>query len=217
MPRFESGLLALRVGGSTLWFDEQANNGGYARNTICVTGTKGKSTTTALLAHLLRAAGKRTVLAGNIGLPMLGSLDVSNRLQIGLALDRIAATGCRKIGLLGLAFKAGTDDLRESPAVELAERLIGKGYELKIMDRHVQEARLIGANRSYIEEKIPHLSALLADADEIVDHAELLVICNTTAEFRNVVGSSPKAVRVLDLVGLFKTSPEGVNYDGISW
>ncbi len=153
----------------------------------------------------------------DLGLPMLGALDVSNRQQISITLDRIAGTGCRKIGLLGLAFKAGTDDLRESPAVELAERLIGKGYDLKIMDRHVQEARLIGANRSYIEEKIPHLSALLADADEIAAHAELLVICNTTAEFRNVVASAPKSVRVLDLVGLFKARPEGVNYDGISW
>lgn len=153
----------------------------------------------------------------NISLPMLGSLDASNRGQINLSLERIAETGCRKIGMLGLAFKAGTDDLRESPAVELAEGLLGKGYELKIMDRHVQEARLIGANRSYIEEKIPHLSALLADENAILKHAELLVICNDTAEFRKVISSAPKSARVLDLVGLFKTRPEGLDYDGISW
>ncbi|MGD9874765.1 MAG: nucleotide sugar dehydrogenase [Kiritimatiellia bacterium] len=153
----------------------------------------------------------------SISLPMLGSLDESNRQQLAITMDRIAKTGCRRIGMLGLAFKAGTDDLRESPAVELAERLIGKGYELKIMDRYVQEAKLIGANRSYIEEKIPHLSVLLADWETILKHAELLVICNDTAEFRNVVASAPKSAKVLDLVGLFKTKPDDLNYDGISW
>jgi len=153
----------------------------------------------------------------SISLPMLGSLDESNRQQLAITMDRIVKTGCRRIGMLGLAFKAGTDDLRESPAVELAERLIGKGYELKIMDRHVQEAKLIGANRSYIEEKIPHLSALLADDAAILEHAELFVICNDTAEFRNVVAAALKPVKVLDLVGLFKTKPDNLNYDGISW
>jgi len=121
----------------------------------------------------------------NVEVPLLASLARTNQLQIELAVERVLATGKRRVGLLGLAFKPGTDDLRESPAVELAERLMGKGCEVRILDNAVREAKLIGANREYIEKKIPHLTSLLvADAADLFRHAEVIVVAHDTAEFR---------------------------------
>ncbi|MBU0677419.1 MAG: UDP-glucose/GDP-mannose dehydrogenase family protein [Verrucomicrobia bacterium] len=155
----------------------------------------------------------------HIPVPLLDSLAVSNKAQIEIALERIMSSGKKRIGMLGLAFKPATDDLRESPAVELAERLLGKGYDVRILDGSVHEARLIGANKQYIEEKIAHLSSLMtADAAELMSHAELLVICNGSPEFREMVAENAVPdVPVLDLVGLFKSPPESVDYDGIAW
>ncbi len=89
--------------------------------------------------------------------PLINSLMPSNEAQVRNAYDLVASQDKRKIALLGLSFKAGTDDLRESPLVELAEMLIGKGFDLKIFDRNVEYARVHGANRDYIESKIPHV------------------------------------------------------------
>src|SRR6202007_1828281 len=101
--------------------------------------------------------------------PLLRSLMASNQAQIKKAFDLIESFGHRRIGLLGLSFKAKTDDLRESPLVELAEMLIGKGYDLSIYDSNVQYARVHGANKDYIESKIPHVSSLLnADFDSVI-------------------------------------------------
>ena len=100
----------------------------------------------------------------DLEMPVVGSILGSNRLQIEHAVERILETGRKRIGLLGFSFKAGTDDLRESPLVILAEALLGKGYELRIYDRNVSLARLVGANRAYINEQIPHLSSLLCRA-----------------------------------------------------
>ena len=106
----------------------------------------------------------------DLDLPLIQAVLPSNRRQIQHALDRIVESGCRTIGMLGLSFKAGTDDLRESPLVILAEALLGKGYALRIYDRNITIGRLIGANRAYIEEQIPHLARLMCDsADEVVD------------------------------------------------
>lgn len=111
---------------------------------------------------------------------------------------RIEEFGRRRVGLDGLAFKAGTDDLRESPAVLIAEYLIGKGYDLKILDPAVQAARLTGANREYIEDRIPHLSDRLVDSsDELLDHAEVLVLTRDNVELLQralLVGKSPLVV-----------------------
>jgi GDP-mannose 6-dehydrogenase len=121
----------------------------------------------------------------NFEAPLLASLARTNQLQIELAVERVLATGKRRVGLLGLAFKPGTDDLRESPAVELAERLMGKGCEVRILDNAVREAKLIGANRAYIEQHIPHLASLLvADVPDLFRHAEVIVVTHDTAEFR---------------------------------
>jgi len=101
----------------------------------------------------------------------------SNRQQIQNALDQVLETGKRTIGLLGFSFKAGTDDLRESPVVILAEALLGKGLSLKIYDKNVSLARLVGANKEYIEHQIPHLSSLLCNTiDQVIDGSEVIVV-----------------------------------------
>ncbi|MDF3936707.1 GDP-mannose 6-dehydrogenase, partial [Pseudomonas citronellolis] len=134
--------------------------------------------------------------------PLLGSLMRSNALQVQKAFDLISAHNSRKIGLLGLAFKSGTDDLRESPLVELAEMLIGKGYELKIFDRNVEYARVHGANKEYIESRIPHVSSLLVnDLDAVVRDSDLLVLGNGDPLFADFARQAPGNKRVLDLIG----------------
>lgn len=113
----------------------------------------------------------------DVELPILEQVLPSNARHLERTIEVVTQLGKRRVGLFGLAFKPGTDDLRESPLVELAERLLGKGFQLKIFDPDVSLARLVGANREYIEQHIPHLSALLAaDADEVVEHAEVCVV-----------------------------------------
>ena len=108
--------------------------------------------------------------------PLISSLMRSNAAQVKKAFDIVTNYDKRRIGLLGLSFKAGTDDLRESPLVELAEMLIGKGYELRIFDSNVEYARVFGANKEYIESKIPHVSSLLCkELDEVVAQSDVPV------------------------------------------
>jgi GDP-mannose 6-dehydrogenase len=127
----------------------------------------------------------------NIALPLLSSLIPSNQAQIDSAFLDILATEKRRIGIVGLAFKAGTDDLRESPALELAERLIGKGRELRILDPAVCQAKLVGANRQYIESKLPHLSRLLvACTSELLEHSELIVVTQHVAGLDEIASGS---------------------------
>ncbi|MBM3859754.1 MAG: UDP-glucose/GDP-mannose dehydrogenase family protein [Verrucomicrobia bacterium] len=134
----------------------------------------------------------------NLEVPLLASLRRSNQIPIERAVERVLTLGKRRVGLLGLTFKPGTDDLRESPAVELAERLMGKGCDVRILDHAVRKAKLIGANRAYIEQHIPHLASLLvADAKELLEHAEVLVVTHDTAEFRALAQQA--GVPVLDL------------------
>lgn len=113
----------------------------------------------------------------DVRVPLLDAILPSNRAQIQRGIDAVLATGKKRVGMLGLAFKPNTDDLRESPLVTLVEALIGKGFDLRIHDRNVSLARLTGANRAYINEEIPHISSLMCDRLEaLVDHAEVLVI-----------------------------------------
>src|SRR5205807_7839158 len=120
----------------------------------------------------------------DVEMPVIQSILPSNRVQIEQAFDQVMETGKKSIGLLGFSFKAGTDDLRESPMVILAEALLGKGLQLKIYDRNVSLARLVGSNKEYIEEQIPHLSSLLCDSvDEVIDGAEVIVVGNRAPEF----------------------------------
>ncbi len=135
-------------------------------------------------------------------LPLLAALPVSNQIHIESTVRKVLETGRRKVGLLGLAFKPGTDDLRESPSVELAERLLGKGCELRILDPMVHTAKLMGSNREYIEQKIPHLSCLLVESEEeILQHAQVLVITHNTTLFRSVVEKAGPDVIVVDAAG----------------
>ncbi len=155
----------------------------------------------------------------DLELPMIGHVLESNRLQVQHALDRIEETGRRRVGLLGFSFKAGTDDLRESPMVILAEALLGKGYELCIYDRNVSLARLVGANRRYIEEQIPHLSRHLCDAiPDLLATSEVVVVGNAAPEFSEAVMQCRPDQVVIDLVRIpLDFSRVQAQYDGICW
>jgi GDP-mannose 6-dehydrogenase len=154
--------------------------------------------------------------------PLLGSLMRSNAAQVRRAFDLVTSHGELKpksrIGLFGLSFKAATDDLRESPQVALAEMLIGKGHDLAIYDHNVEYARVFGANKAYIESKIPHVSSLLdKDFDRIVERSEVIVIGNADEGFRRLVDAPPPGKRVVDLVGCFMPRVSGGGYEGICW
>jgi len=152
-------------------------------------------------------------------MPLLGSLLSSNHLQVEHAIDRIVETGRKKVGLLGFSFKAGTDDLRESPMVILAEALLGKGYQLCIYDRNVSIARLVGANKQYINEQIPHLSQHLCESvDEVIEQSDVIVIGNASPEFSEAVMRCRPDQVVVDLVRIpLDFSRLNAQYDGICW
>ena len=152
-------------------------------------------------------------------MPLINSLLGSNRLQVQHAIDRIVEAGRKRVGLLGFSFKAGTDDLRESPMVILAEALLGKGYELNIYDRNVSMARLVGANKQYIEEQIPHLSRHLCDSiDQVIDGSDVIVIGNGAPEFSAAVQRCRPEQVVVDLVRIpLDFSQVEAQYDGICW
>ncbi|MNF71701.1 GDP-mannose 6-dehydrogenase [compost metagenome] len=153
----------------------------------------------------------------DVATPLIGALMQSNEAQVLHALDIIAGYDKRKVSLLGLSFKAGTDDLRESPLVQLAEMLIGKGYELSIYDRNVEYARVHGANKDYIESKIPHVSSLLnSDFDSVIAHAEVIVLGNADECFRALVQQVPEGKHVVDLVGFMAYSSDD-SREGICW
>ncbi|MBD2835994.1 GDP-mannose 6-dehydrogenase [Pseudomonas sp. JM0905a] len=149
--------------------------------------------------------------------PLIGSLMRSNAGQVQKAFDIIAGHDKRRVALLGLSFKAGTDDLRESPLVELAEMLIGKGYDLSIYDRNVEYARVYGANKDYIESKIPHVSSLLnSNFDAVVDKADIIVLGNRDELFAPLAQQAPAGKQVIDLVGFMPKGTQG-NAEGICW
>jgi GDP-mannose 6-dehydrogenase len=138
--------------------------------------------------------------AADVDLPLLSVIPSSNQRQIGRAVDTVLQTRKRRIGVVGLAFKSGTDDLRESPMVALVETLIGKGCDVRIFDPSVAVARLVGANRHYIEQEIPHIGRLIAeDIETLVAHAEVLVIGNASAEAACVLAAARADQIVVDL------------------
>jgi len=152
-------------------------------------------------------------------MPVVESILGSNRLQIEHAIDLVVQSDRKRVGLLGFSFKAGTDDLRESPIVILAEALLGKGYQLKIYDRNVSLARLVGANKEYIEHQIPHLSSLLCDTvDQVLDASDVIVVGNASPEFSDAVMRCRPDQLVLDLVRLpIDRSAITARYEGICW
>ncbi|MBA3601366.1 MAG: nucleotide sugar dehydrogenase [Acidobacteria bacterium] len=154
----------------------------------------------------------------DVKVPVLEAALASNLLQIERAIQMIVKTGKRKVGVLGFAFKAGTDDLRESPVVSVIERLIGKGYDIKLYDREVSVAKLVGANKEYIEREIPHISNLMADdIDEVLEHAEVILIGNPAKEFKKIEPKLTTEQTVVDLVRIFGKRTSDANYQGICW
>jgi GDP-mannose 6-dehydrogenase len=151
--------------------------------------------------------------------PMLGNVMGSNRAHVDHALDLVMQSGKRRIGMIGLSFKAGTDDLRESPLVTVAERLIGKGYDLRIYDPEVNLSRLLGANKRYIEHSIPHIGGVMSgDCAQVVDHAEVLIIGLANKEIVPVVADRSRADQlVIDLVGLPLGTVASSSYAGVCW
>ncbi|QPG62384.1 UDP-glucose/GDP-mannose dehydrogenase family protein [Pseudomonas sp. BIGb0427] len=148
--------------------------------------------------------------------PLLASIMASNRNQVKNAFELITRQDKHRIGLLGLSFKAGSDDLRESPLVELAEMLIGKGYELTIYDANVEYARVFGANREYIESKIPHVSSLLCnDLQQVIRDAEVVVLGNNDDRFAQALDASD-GKQIIDLVG-FMAHGSDARREGICW
>jgi GDP-mannose 6-dehydrogenase len=155
----------------------------------------------------------------DVDLPVISAILPSNKLQVATALDQILETGKTHIGMLGFSFKAGTDDLRESPLVTLAEALLGKGLKLRIFDKNVLLSRLVGANKEYIDHRIPHLSSLLCDTiDDVIGHADVLVVGNKSPEFTEAVQRSRADQIVIDMVRLpIDTARVHGDYRGICW
>ena len=147
--------------------------------------------------------------------PVLNSIDKSNENQKQIALRLIEKTKKRKIGILGLSFKSGTDDLRYSPIVDVIEHFYGKGYEIKIYDKNVVLSRLVGKNKSFINEKLPHINNMLSDnLEDVINYAEVLIITNKENEFKNL--QIQESVEIIDLVRMNEYE-NFENYNGICW
>lgn len=155
----------------------------------------------------------------DLSVPVLEAVLPSNERQIKQGYELVRQTGRKKIGLLGLSFKAGTDDLRESPLVTLIEMLIGKGYHVRLYDRNVSLARLHGANRAYIEREIPHIATLMCNSvEEVLAESEVILIGNGAPEFQAALQQARDDQIVIDLVRLART-PDSISarYEGICW
>ena len=153
----------------------------------------------------------------DVEMPVLEALLESNRKQIERAFRMVTAAGSRRVGILGMAFKAGTDDLRESPMVDLIEMLIGKGFQVAIYDRHVSQANLIGANREYIEREIPHIWSLVKPSvAEVLAAADTVVIGNAGTEYASLDDLTADHI-VVDLARAFGARRSEASYAGICW
>jgi GDP-mannose 6-dehydrogenase len=154
----------------------------------------------------------------DVTLPILAAVLPSNEQQIRRGIRAVIDKGNRKVGILGFSFKAGTDDLRESPMVELTEYLIGKGYDLRIYDRNVSLASIHGANRDYILNHIPHISRLMVSSiEEVLAHGQTIVIGNADPEFREVPKRVDDGQTIIDLVRIAESRSVSGIYEGICW
>jgi GDP-mannose 6-dehydrogenase len=155
----------------------------------------------------------------DLELPMLGAVLETNRRQVEVAINLIRKTGKSHVGILGLSFKAGTDDLRESPIVLLIETLIGKGHKLAIYDEEVALARLVGANRYYIEQAIPHISSLMVPSPkEVIETSDVVVVGKNNSQIQGAVANNSDSKLIIDLVRLPLESIKALpNYKGICW
>lgn len=154
----------------------------------------------------------------DVSLPILAAILPSNEQQIDRGVRAVIEQGSKRVGILGFSFKAGTDDLRESPVVELTERLIGKGYDLRIYDANVRLASIHGANRDYILNHIPHISRLMVSSiDEVLAHAGTIVIGNAAPEFRDVPKRLAEGQSIIDFVRVTDSRSVSGVYEGICW
>jgi len=153
----------------------------------------------------------------DLDLPILNNILPSNERQIENGIQLVIEKGNKNVGVLGFSFKAGTDDLRESPVVELIERLIGKGYDIRLYDRNVNLASLVGTNKDYLLKHIPHITKLMVESIEnIMDHAGTIVIGNDDPEFYDIMNRIGDNQAVVDLVRIDGENSIK-NYDGICW
>lgn len=155
----------------------------------------------------------------DLSLPMLESLLQSNRLQMQSALDRIIAADKKRVGIVGLSFKEGTDDLRESPLIWLIESLLGKGFKVTVYDKEVSLSKLYGSNKDYIDQKIPHISQLLVpDLETLFKSSDFIVVAKGNSEASEAVESFADGKHVLDLVRLSSAPSKTTStYEGIAW
>jgi GDP-mannose 6-dehydrogenase len=156
--------------------------------------------------------------AMNIPTPLLQGVRDSNRRQIDTVAEEIISSGARSIGVLGLAFKSNTDDLRDSPAVVLCKTLIGEGITLKIFDRAVSAARLMGSNLAYIRANLPHFESLLVESPvDAVRDAELVAVTYASPEFSEALSAASPTTEIFDLAGLAEVPAARERYRGIAW
>lgn len=154
----------------------------------------------------------------DLNLPILSAILPSNDIQISRGLQMVIDKGKIRVGVLGFTFKAGTDDLRESPVIEVIERLIGKGYDLRVYDKNVTIDGLVGANRDFILNRIPHISKLMVPStDAVLDHAQTVVIGNNDPEFKNVPDCLRTEQSLVDFVRVIDGKSRNGKYDGICW
>jgi GDP-mannose 6-dehydrogenase len=153
----------------------------------------------------------------DLNLPIISAILPSNELQVARGLQIVMGKGNKKVGILGFSFKAGTDDLRESPVIEVIERLLGKGYDLRIYDKNVSIASLVGANRDFILNRIPHVSRLMVQKmDDVLQFADTIVIGNKDPEFHSVAERVRPGQAIVDFVRIKGGRSEN-GYDGICW
>jgi GDP-mannose 6-dehydrogenase len=159
----------------------------------------------------------------DVDVPLLSNLLTSNESHLRRVVDLVISYGRHRVGIFGLAFKPGTDDLRESPMVEVAERLAGKGFEVKIYDANVKLSLLVGANRTYISEQLPHIGRMLIDGiDEVIEHSEVIVIGTrdpVVIKAIDAVDEADASRQIIDLIRVPKASAMRThpNYQGIAW
>jgi GDP-mannose 6-dehydrogenase len=154
----------------------------------------------------------------NINVPILNSIIDSNQKHINSTARRILDFSKKRVGVLGFAFKSGTDDLRESPIVELIESLLGKGCDIRIFDECVSMAAIFGANKEFIEKRMPHiLNLMVYSISEVLNHSEIIIIGNNAPEFKDIFSNLKSDQIVFDLVGIIDAPKTKAQYHGISW
>jgi len=155
----------------------------------------------------------------DVDCPLLNAVLPSNQRQIQRAVELVVGTGRSAVGILGLSFKAGTDDLRESPIVSLIEMLVGKGYEVRVFDEEVELTGLVGSNKAFVERELPHIASLMRPSiAEVITQAEIVVVAKHSRAFRRVPGLLRKEQVLIDLVGIARDkSATGGGYEGICW